>query len=40
MGDTGLEVDKRDRGDAAAVGLNGSETPGVFSVEATVEESI
>jgi len=38
MGDTGLEVDKCDRGDAAAIGLDGPETPGVFSVEATAKD--
>jgi hypothetical protein len=37
MGDTSLEVDQCDRGDAAAVGLNGSETPGVLSIEATAK---
>ena len=35
MRDTSLEVDQCDRGDAAAVGLDGSETPRVFSVKAT-----
>jgi hypothetical protein len=39
MGDTSLEVNQCDGGDATAVGLDGSEAPSVFSVEATAKES-
>jgi len=38
VGDTSLKMDKRDRGDAAAVGLDGSETPSIFSIEAATKK--
>ena len=37
MGDTSFEVDECDRRDAAAVGLNSTETPCIFSVKATIK---